>query len=90
MTSDLTLERQVQVILNEMLAEEIVPFALNVGKLTKAENHYTIYFYDTRIRTVQVPLIKGESLAETVRTAVLHRVKEMSGPLTATSHGHNC
>ena len=51
MTPDLTLEGQVQVILNEMLAEELVPFALNVGKITKAETHYTIHFYDSRIRT---------------------------------------
>ena len=81
MTPDLTLEGQVQVILNEMLAEELVPFALNVGKITKAETHYTIHFYDSRIRTAQVDLVKGQSLAEMVRTAVLYRVGKISGPL---------
>ena len=84
MTRDLTLEGQVQVILNEMLAAELVPFALNVGKITKAETHYTIHFYDSRMRTAQVDLVKGQSLAEMVRTAVLYRVGKISGPLTVS------
>jgi hypothetical protein len=81
MPSDLTLEGQVQAVLDEMLTEKLIPFALHVGKITKAENHYTIHFYDSRIATAEVELVKGQSLEQTVRTAVLARVANMSGPL---------
>ena len=84
MTQDLTLEGQVQKVLNQILAEELIPFALNVGKITKAEDAYTVHFYDSRIRTARVPLVKGQILAEAVRSAVLDRVRKMSGPLAAT------
>jgi hypothetical protein len=56
---------------------------LNVGKISKADDSYTIHFYDSRIRTAKVHLIKGQSLAGMVRSAVLERVAKMSGPLTA-------
>jgi len=84
MTRDPTLESQVQLVLNQILAEELIPFALNVGKITKSEDSYTIHFYDSRIRTAKVNLIQGQTLADAVRSAVLDRVKKMSGPLTAS------
>jgi hypothetical protein len=83
MPSDLTIEGQVQAVLNEMLTEKLIPFALTVGKISKAENNCTIHFYDSRIRTAEVELVKGQSLAEMVRTAVMDRVAKMTGPLTA-------
>ncbi len=81
MPRDLTLETQVQQVLNEMWSEKLIPFALNVGKITKAPDEYTIHFYDSRITTAHVPLTKGDSLRALVRSAVLARVAKMSGPL---------
>lgn len=81
---DPTLQSQVQLILNDLLAEGLIPFALSVGTITKAEDLYTVHFYDSRIITARVPLRRGHALAEAVRTAVLDRVSKMSGPFTTT------
>jgi hypothetical protein len=81
MTRDLTLEGQAQEVLNEMWAEKLIPFALNVGKITKASDEYTIHFYDSRIRTAHIPLNRGGSFSGMVRSAVVDRVAKMSGPL---------
>jgi hypothetical protein len=84
MTHDLTLEGQVQLMLNEMWLEGLVPFQLNVGKITKEPDEYHIYFYHSRIHMAVVPLVNGYSLDDLVRSAVLARVENISGPLTAT------
>ena len=77
----LTLEAEAQQVLDELLAEKLIPFALNVGKITKASAEYTIYFYDSRIHSARVPLTRGHSFRELIRSAVLDRVEKMSGPL---------
>jgi hypothetical protein len=77
----LTIEAEAQQVLDELLREELIPFALRVGKLTKASGEYTIHFHDSRIRTASVPLTKGQSFRDMVRSAVLARVEKMSGPL---------
>ncbi len=77
----LTIEAEAQQVLDELWSEKLIPFALNVGKITKAPAEYTIHFYDARIRTARVPLTKGHSFRDMVRSAVLARVSEMSGPL---------
>jgi hypothetical protein len=77
----LTLEAEAQQVLDELWAEKLIPFALTVGKITKAPAEYTLHFYDSRIRTARVPLTKGHSFREMVRSAVLERVAKMSGPL---------
>ena len=82
MTSDHTLEGQVQAVLNEMRGEELLPFALNVGKITKSSDKYTVHFYDSRIRTAEIPLTKGQMLRDTIRSSVLARVAKMSDPLS--------
>jgi len=82
MTRDpLTLETEAQQVLDELWSEKLIPFSLNVGKITKASAEYTIHFYDSRIRTAHVPLTEGQSFREMVRAAVLDRVEKMSGPL---------
>jgi len=81
MPRDLTLEAQVQQVLDEMWSEKIIPFALHVGKITQTADEYTIHFYDSRITTTHVPLIEGQSLRDMVRAAVLARVTRISGPL---------
>jgi hypothetical protein len=77
----LSLEAEAQQVLDELWSEKLIPFKLNVGKITKASAEYTIHFYDSRIRTANVPLTKGHSFREMVRSAVLDRVAKMSGPL---------
>ena len=82
----LTLEAEAQQVLDELWNEKLIPFKLSVGKITKAPSEYTIHFYDSRIRTAIVPLTKGASFRDMVRSAVLARVDKMSGPLKK-SHG---
>jgi hypothetical protein len=81
MTRDLTLEAQVQQVLNKMWIEKLLPFSLNVGKITKGAEEYTIHFYDSRIPTAKVPLIKGSLLDDSIKSAIRARVAKMSGPL---------
>ena len=77
----LTLEAEAQHVLDELWSEKLIPFPLNVGKITKASAEYTIHFYDSRIHSAHVPLTKGHSFKDLVRTAVLARVAQISGPL---------
>lgn len=77
----LTLEAEAQQVLDELWKEEAIPFPLSVGKLTKGMGEYTLDFHDSRIRTAHVVLTEGESFREMVRTAVLARIAQMSGPL---------
>lgn len=77
----LTLEAEAQQVLNELWSEQLIPFALNVGKITKEMDEYTIHFYDSRIRTALVPLTEGHSFQDLVRSAVLARTAKISGPL---------
>jgi hypothetical protein len=76
----LTLEAEAQQVLDELWSEKRIPFALNVGQITKGSAEYTIHFHDSRIRTASVPLTAGQSFREMVRCAVLDRVEKMSGP----------
>ena len=77
----LSLEAEAQQVLDELLAEKLIPFPLNVGKITKASAEYTIHFYDSRIHSARFPLTRDHSFRDLVRSAVLARVKKISGPL---------
>jgi hypothetical protein len=77
----LTLEAKAQQVLDELLSEGLIPFKLNVGKLTKAGEEYTLHFHDSRIHSAKIPLTKGHLFRDMVRAAVLARVAKMSGPL---------
>ncbi len=76
-----SIEVEAQQVLDKLLSEDLIPFALNVGKITKGIEAYTIHFHDSRIFTARVPLTKGHSFRDLVRIAVLARVAKMSGPL---------
>jgi hypothetical protein len=78
----LTLKAEAQQVLDELWAEKLIPFALNVGKITKDIDEYTIHFYDSRIRGALISLTEDHSFKDLVRTAVLDCVAKMSGPLT--------
>lgn len=76
-------ETTAQNALDELWNEELIPFALTIGKITQGSDEYTIHFHDSRIRTASVPVIQGVPFSkEVVRSAVLDRVAKMSGPLT--------
>jgi hypothetical protein len=77
----LTLEAEAQQVLDDLMSEGLIPFRLNVGKLSKEMGAYTVHFYDSRIHSAKVPLTKGHSFRDMVREAVLARVAKMSGPL---------
>jgi hypothetical protein len=83
--SPLTLDAEAQQVLDELWREKLIPFALNVGKITKTAGEYTIHFHDSRLRTALVPLVEGHSFSDLVRAAVLERVAKMSGPLKKDS-----
>ena len=84
-SNPLSLEAEAQQVLDELWSEGLIPFSLNVGKITKATAEYTIHFYDSRLRTARVPLTDGHSFRDMVRQAVLDRVAKMSGPLKPSS-----
>ena len=78
------LKANAQKVLDELWNEQLIPFALTVGKITKDADEYTIHFHDSRIRTARVPLTEGTEglpFEDRVRSAVLDRVAKMSGPL---------
>ena len=79
--TQLTLEAEAQLVLDELWKEKQIPFKLSVGKITKASGQYTIHFYDSRIHSARVPLTRDHSFRDLVRSAVLQRVEKMSGPL---------
>ena len=72
--TSITLEAEVQLVLDELWAEKSIPFVLNVGKITKEIGEYTIHFHDSRIYTARVILSRGHSFRGIVRSAVLARV----------------
>jgi hypothetical protein len=76
----ITLEAEVQLVLDGLWGEKLIPFALNVGKITKEIGEYTIHFYDSRIYSARVNSRTGRPLRDVVRSTVLARVKELSGP----------
>jgi hypothetical protein len=67
-------------VLDELWSEKLIPFALSVGKIEETPGEYTIYFHDSRMHSVCIPIIEGDSFKDTVRSAVLARVSEISGP----------
>ncbi|MEP6706277.1 MAG: hypothetical protein ABJC05_02090 [Pyrinomonadaceae bacterium] len=77
----LKMKAEAQQVVDELWGEKLIPFALNVGKITKAPDDYTIHFHDSRLRTARVPLAGGSSFRDMVRSSVLDRVDKMSGPL---------
>ncbi len=77
----LTLAAEAQEVLDELWNNKLIPFPLSVGKITKAPSQYTLYFYDSRMNSADVPLTPGLSFRDMVRSAVIDRVEHLSGPL---------
>lgn len=89
MTRDRSLEAQVQSVLNEMLDEQLLPFTLNVGKIMREQHYYTVFFYDSRLRSVDVPLYSDQMLCDSVRKSVMDSVSRLSGPFTISPELRN-
>jgi hypothetical protein len=70
-----TLEAEAQNLIEELWAERLIPFALKVGKITRAPDGYTLHFFDSRLHTALVTLTKGYSFRDRVRSAVVSRVE---------------
>ena len=85
----LPIEAEAQEVLDELWSEKLLPFALHVGKITKGMGEYTIHFHDSRIHTARVVLTEGHSFRDMVRSAVLARVDEISGPLNWPKHSQD-
>jgi len=82
MTHDpIPLIAEAQEVLDDLWQKRLIPIELTARKITKESSEYTIHFFDSRIRTARIPLTPGSSFREMVRSAVLARVTEMSGPL---------
>ena len=75
------LETEAQAVLDELWREKLIPFALNVGKITEHSGHHTIHFHDSRIYTADIPLGADQSWGDRVRAAVLARVAELRDTL---------
>ena len=85
----LPIEAEAQQVLDELWSEKLIPFELNVVKISKAPGEYTIHFYGRRIRPARIALTRGRSFRELVRSAVLARVaKKMTEPLKNWSSNH--
>jgi hypothetical protein len=80
-----TIEAEAQEVLNELWSEKLLPFKLLAGKITKEAGEYTLYFYDSRIRDVSIPLSEGQAFRDQVRSAVLTRVRQVIGPSKSSS-----
>jgi hypothetical protein len=72
----------VQETLDELFSERLIPFELTAQKVSAdGPGEYTVPFYDSRMHSISFSWKNGESFREIVRSAVLDRVKRLSGPL---------
>jgi hypothetical protein len=75
------MKSRLQVILDELLNQRLIPFALTAHKVTDLTfDEYHVSFYDSRMHSINFTWKDGD-LASVVRTAVSNRVKRLSGPL---------
>jgi hypothetical protein len=73
---------EVQQVLDELLREKLVPFALTAYSIdTNGQGEYFIPFKDSRIHSCRFSVKEGEDFIAVVRAAVLERVSRMDGPL---------
>ena len=90
MTRDLeSMRLEVQVTLDELFSEHLIPFELTAYQLiTNGNGDYVIPFNDSRIHSCKFSWKEGEDFKEISRAAILNRVNLMSGPLARnTSRG---
>ena len=66
---------EIQRALDDLFANKLIPFRLVARKITEEYlGEVTVYFHDSRLRSVTVGALTGDSLAPQVRAAVLQRL----------------
>lgn len=73
MNNDL-LKLEAQSVLDELKNEGLLAFALEARILTSEDSQHTIYFHDSRFRSVTVSYMAGQCFKDIVRAAVLDNV----------------
>jgi hypothetical protein len=82
---DEELKVQAQQVLDELLKEALIPFALTAYDInTNGRGEYVVHFNDSRIRSCRFSWTKREDFKDVLRVAVMERVNRMSGPLVRT------
>ena len=77
---------QAQQVLDELLKEGLIPFALTAYDInTNGQGKYVVHFNDSRIHECRFSWAEGEHFKDVLRVAVMERVNRMSGPLARTS-----
>ena len=80
------LRAEAQQVLVDLFSEGLIPFALFAGKVEwTALDEYIILFYDSRLYSLNLTWYEDESFKDVFRTAVLQRIRRMSGSLTKKS-----
>ena len=73
-----TLKMQAQQVLNELDRKDLLPFTLTAMAVESLRpNNYTIYFYDSRLPSVSVSWVEGQSFKDLFRVVIQNRVSEM-------------
>jgi tRNA A-37 threonylcarbamoyl transferase component Bud32 len=77
---------EAQQALDELFSEHLLPFELTAHKLESiGSGEYIVRFHDSRLTSIDVSWVQGQSFKDVVRTAVLARVGRMSGRLKRTA-----
>lgn len=79
MTTDL-LKLEAQAAIDDLRQKDKLPFELEARILTLEGSEVTIYFHDSRLRSITVTWEPGQSFKEIVRAALMDRVSGLSGP----------
>jgi hypothetical protein len=73
---------EAQQALDELFSEELLPFSLTAHELESiGSGEYIVRFHDSRLSSIDVSWVQGQSFKDVFRAAVLARVSRMSGPL---------
>jgi hypothetical protein len=72
-----------QETLDELFVESLIPFKLSARQVESlGMEEYIVRFHDSRLRSVDVSWKPGQTFKTVFRTAILSRIKRLSGPLT--------
>jgi hypothetical protein len=83
------LRLEAQSALDELMQEGRRPFQLEARRLVSEGSQHTIYFHDSRLRSITMTYEPGQSFKEVVRAAVLDRVSRLTGPLSKKKLSHS-
>jgi hypothetical protein len=78
------LATRAQSVLNDLWAENLIPFPLKAHKVESLGlEEYIVRFYDSRMRSVDLSWKNFQSFEDAFRTVVLDRVARLPSPLRA-------